>query len=76
MAPTQRKNFIQILRPSNYLFTYLIVIFFAFIMRFNKGNRFAIVDKDIDRLKEQQQIKRSSSTKLNHDPTDTQIKKS
>lgn len=45
-------------------------------MRFNKGNRFAIVDKDIDRLKEQQQIKRSSSTKLNHDPTDTQIKKS
>ena len=45
-------------------------------MRFDKGNRFAIVDKDIDRLKEQQQIKRRSSIKLDHDPTDTQIKKS
>ena len=46
------------------------------IMRLqHKGNRFAIVDKSTDRLKAQQQIGRSSLIKLNHDPTDTHIKR-
>ena len=46
------------------------------IMRLqDKGNRFAIVNRNTDRLKAQQQIGRSSFVKLNHDPINTHIKK-
>ena len=41
----------------------------------DKTNRFVIVEKKTDHLKAQQQIGRSSFIKLNHDPTDTHIKK-
>ena len=45
------------------------------IMRLqDKGNRFAIVDKNTDCLKAQQQIGRSSFIKLKYNPTDTHIK--
>ena len=47
------------------------------IMRLqDKGNRFVFVDKNTDLLKAEQQIGFISSIKLNHDPTDTHIKKS
>ena len=47
------------------------------IMRLqHKDNRFVFVDKNTDRLKGEQQIGFISSVKLNHDPTDTHIKKS
>ena len=46
------------------------------IMRLqDKGNRFVFVDKNTDLLKAEQQIGFISSIKLNHDPTDTHIKK-
>ena len=47
------------------------------IMRLqHKDNRFVFVDKNTDRLKGEQKIGFISSIKLNHDPTDTHIKKS
>ena len=47
------------------------------IMRLqDKGNRFVFVDKNTDRLKAEQPIGFISSIKLNHDLTDTHIKKS
>ena len=42
----------------------------------DKGNRFVFVDKNTDRLKAEQPIGFFSSIKLNHDLTDTHIKKS
>ena len=42
----------------------------------DKGNRFVFVDKNTDRLKAEQPIGFISSIKLNHDLTDTHVKKS
>ena len=41
----------------------------------DKGNRFVIVDKETDKLKAEEQIKRSSFVKLNYDPTFDHIAK-
>ena len=48
---------------------------YTFMRLKDKTNRFVTVDNNTDHLKAQQQIGRSSFIKLNHDPTDTHIKK-
>ena len=41
----------------------------------DKGNSFVIVDKEIDKIKAQQQIAKSSFHELNYDGTKEHIKK-